>query len=242
LYTVCGATASLWSFQPTALDALASRPEDQFNCALLDLNSHCALPESFEGYRVALAGQHHRLAAAECNPRNPCRMAIVPGLGMIDAVTARTLTAFLRAGTKVLLESGAAFLRPGEFSNHQEMLHRHFDIAIDSPVNLWPSKPADEALLSNHRGRHRRRKPSNSKSVPYLDYLWPRETKVRDFSQVIPVAAHGGDVIGRVGALPVALKRRVGKGRLIFLGSPMGPALGAGDLEAHQWLRSVIAL
>jgi hypothetical protein len=41
--------------------------------------------------------------------------------------------------------------------------------------------------------------------------------------------------------MPVALKKRVGKGTLIFLGSPLGPALGASDLEARHWLQSVTA-
>jgi hypothetical protein len=59
---------------------------------------------------------------------------------------------------------------------------------------------------------------------------------------VIPVSAKVGDVIGTVGALPVALKRRMDKGILIFLGSPLGPALRAGDPEAGSWLRLVKAL
>ena len=36
--------------------------------------------------------------------------------------------------------------------------------------------------------------------------------------------------------LPVALKRPSGRGRLMFLASPLGPALWAGDSEARGWL------
>jgi len=48
-----------------------------------------------------------------------------------------------------------------------------------------------------------------------------------------------GDNIAWAGELPVALKRRVGAGTLIYLGSPVGPALWAGDVEAKRWLHAV---
>jgi len=34
----------------------------------------------------------------------------------------------------------------------------------------------------------------------------------------------------------------MGQGTLIFLGSPMGPALRAGDPQARSWLQVVTAL
>jgi len=48
-----------------------------------------------------------------------------------------------------------------------------------------------------------------------------------------------GDNIAWAGELPVALKRRVGAGTLIYLGSRGGPALWAGDVEAKRWLHAV---
>ncbi len=65
---------------------------------------------------------------------------------------------------------------------------------------------------------------------------WPRPAKVRDFSRVVPLGRQAGDVIARVDGLPVALKRPCGRGNLIFLGSPLGPALWAGDAQARRWL------
>jgi hypothetical protein len=122
------------------------------------------------------------------------------------------------------------------------MLDRYFDIAVYPPVSLWPGQPFDDALFLHRSGRYPGKRLDRQESIPYVDYLWPRETKVRDFSRVIPVSARTGDVIGKVGGLPVAWKRRMGKGTLIFLGSPMGPALRAGDPEARSWLRLVTAL
>src|SRR5262249_6740824 len=95
----------------------------------------------------------------------------------------------------------------------------------------------------SHRPRrqHKRRLDSSGLSA-YVDSVWPRETTVRDFSRVIPASSREADVIGRVRALPVALKKCMAKGVLICLGSPLGPALRAGDPEAQSWLKLVTAL
>jgi hypothetical protein len=237
-----GCAATLWSFQAIGLDTLESRPERALDCVVLDLNSNCVLRESLQGYQVALMGQHSLLPETGLDLRRRCQIVIVPGLGAIGPTTASTLTDLLEAGTHVLLESGAGFLRPAEFTVHQRMLHRHFGIVVGPPVDLWAGDFADEAFRACRPGRHSSKTLSSHVSVPYVNYLWPREIEVRDFSRVIPVSASAGEVIGKVGALPVALRRRTAKGELIFLGSPLGPALRTGDAEAHSWLRAVIAL
>jgi hypothetical protein len=122
------------------------------------------------------------------------------------------------------------------------MLHRSFDLAVEPPVDLWSGKSGDDRLFAHRTRPHPRKNMDGRESIPYVNYTWPRETRVRDFSRVIPVSAKGGDVIGRVGPLPVALKRRWANGTLIFLGSPLGPGLRAGDPEARSWLRLVTAL
>jgi hypothetical protein len=239
---VTGCAATLWSFQPFGLNTLCSQSEREIDCVLLDLNSRCVLRESLHGYQVALAGEHNLVQDIGLNSRHHYRIAIVPGLGAMDPAIASTLSNLLEAGTHVLLESGAGFLSPAEFAAHQRMLHRHFDIAVGSPIDLWAAKPAGDDLLRDGHARHPGKKLNSYKSIPYVNYLWPSDTKLRDFSRVIPVSASVGDVIGKVGALPVALKRRMAKGTLIFLGSPVGPALHVGDSEALSWLRLVTAL
>jgi hypothetical protein len=239
--TACAAT--LWSFQPIGFDTTpGSQPERELDCVLLDLNSHCVLRESLQGYQAALIGEQNLLLEGRLNSRRRCRMAIVPGIGAMEPAIAWTLSDLLEGGTHVLLESGAGFLSLAEFTAHQKMLHRHFDIAVGAPIDLWAGKSADDALLTHGPGRHPSKTLDSHASIPYVNYLWPRETKVRDFSRMIPVSASVGDVIGKVGALSVAVKRRMAKGTLIFLGCPLGPALRAGDSEALSWLRLVTAL
>jgi hypothetical protein len=237
-----GCAATLWSFHPIGLAARVAEPGGTLDRALLDLNSRCVLPESLQGYQAALLGKHNLLSETDLNSRRICQIAIVPSFGSMAPATASALTDLLEAGTHVLLESGAGFLSPAEFTAHQRMLQRHFGIAVGPPVDLWQGNPADDALPERHPGRHPNKKRDIHPSVPYVSYVWPRETRVRDFSRAIPVSASDGDVIGNVGALPVALKRRFGRGTLIFLGSPLGPALRAGDPEALSWLRLVTAL
>jgi hypothetical protein len=58
---------------------------------------------------------------------------------------------------------------------------------------------------------------------------------------VIPVSAENGRAIGHWGEIPVAWRKSIGAGTLIFVGSPLGPALRAGDSDAASLLRSLIA-
>lgn len=233
--------ATLLSLGPTGLTKPSSRSERIIDCALLDLKSHCALRESLQGYQAALADACKPLEAIS-DSRCRFRLVIVPGIGLIDPVLAETLSDLLKAGTHLLLESGAGFMSPSEFVDHQRMLHHYFGLAVLPPVDLWPGRFAHDDLFAAPHGVSLGEKLDRHESIPYIKYVWPQETRVRDFSRVIPASAEPGDVIGRVGPLPVALKRRMFKGGLIFLGSPLGPALGAGDLEARSWLRLAAAL
>lgn len=100
------------------------------------------------------------------------------------------------------------------------MLRDAFQVHIESPIDLWPE--------------------AKGSAIPYVHFTWPVAATVRDFSRVAPLASGAGEIIARVHGLVVGLKRRFGRGNLIVLGSPLGPALWAGDIEARQWLRAVI--
>jgi hypothetical protein len=232
--------STLWSFRPFGKPG--PWPERELNCVVLDLKSHCVLRESLQGYRAALADGHNYLPEAKTDSRWRCRLAIVPGVGPMDSATTRLLFDLLERGTYVLLESGAGFLSPADFAAHQRMLDRCFNVAVEPPADVWFGKSAGDRLLAHRSRPHQRNKQDSGESIPYVNYVWPRATSVRDFSRVIPVSTKGGDVIGRVGPLPVAMKKSLANGTLIFLGSPLGPALRAGDPEARSWLRLLTAL
>jgi len=135
----------------------------------------------------------------------------------------RAIRSRLRTGATVLLESGAGFAADRDFRAHRAVLRDQLGVHIEAPVRLWSSRGAS--------------------GVPYVDYSWPASAKIRDFSRVVPLERQSegaGEIIAWVDDLPVALRRRYGRGDLIFLGSPLGPALWAGDAEARRWLCEVV--
>jgi hypothetical protein len=198
---------------------LGWQAKPQGRAALLDLGAQCVLRESFEGYRVALAVEDPCPPELVSGSRPLGSTVIVPGAGVIDRGTSSALLDLLAAGSQVVFESGGGFLRREEFAAHRKMLADVFGLMVDSPVDLW----------------------SREEAVPYVTYRWPRTTMVRDFSRVVPVVAPGSEIIGRVGALPVASRKRVGRGLLLFVGSPLGPALGARDPESREWLELLLS-
>lgn len=207
---------------------------------MLDLKSDCVLRESLEGYRAALGDEQRYITEAAIDIKRRGQMLIVPGLGYMDSATAQKLCDCVAEGMHLLLESGGAFLSAAKFAAHKEVLVRHFGIVVEPPIDLWTRK-ANHDNGSGNRSRAHRRNRDSDEFIPYVNYVWPRPMSVRDFSRVISVSARVGDAIGSIGSLAVALKKRVGNGTLIFLGSPLGPALRAGDREAHSWLRAIAA-
>jgi hypothetical protein len=234
--TVIGSAATMGSIRSAGLNLPGVRHVREFDCALLDLKSYCVLPESFHGYERALRWGGIDFVKTEPDALSRSRMVIVPGLGLMEPAVAQALSNVANGGACLLLECGAGYLSPSEFFASQEMIQRHFNLAVEPPVDLWSGGFVGDAFVYRP-GRYSNVKWAHHGPIPYINYLWPQTIMVRDFSRVIPVSAPAQDVIGRVGELPVALKKRLGKGTLIFLGSPLGPALGAGDPQAMRWLR-----
>jgi hypothetical protein len=125
---------------------------------------------------------------------------------------------YLAAGGLVVVESGAAFAPDdsADFRAHRDAI-RDLLIDIAPPVELRPAR-----------------------GIPYVELTWPIAAMVRDFSRVVPVRVEASAAIGRVGELPVAMARQVGRGMLVFLGSPIGVALWTGDVEARRWLHALL--
>jgi hypothetical protein len=75
---------------------------------------------------------------------------------------------------------------------------------------------------------------------PYVEYSWPIEVKIREFAAVALEPAPGDQVIGTLVRHPVALRRQVGRGTLVLLGSPLGPVFLSGDRDARRWLNAIL--
>jgi len=172
------------------------------------------------GYAAALSSSKiaFRQTSFQSFAFTSARTMILPGAVTVDLNSAARLREHLVNGSNILYESGAAFASPREFGFHKRVIRTVFGLSLHDPVRLWDS--ADSL-----------------KQSPYVDYHWPVVTKVRDFSRVIPVDPADGGTIAWFRDLPVAASQKIGKGTLVYLGSPLGPHLLSGDREASGWLR-----
>lgn len=201
------------------LDRLSPAVDVTSPWVLLDLGKHCSLGESLSGYAAALGAAVLR-ANASSVPR--CAALIVPAAVRMPPAASDAIATCLDDGGRVILESGAGFANEADLAAHRAVLREAFDVHVERPVDLWPQ-------------------PHGS-AIPYVEFTWPVPTKVRDFSRVVPLASREGEVIAHVHGRPAAIKCHRGRGTLLVLGSPIGPALWAGDAEATRWLGAAVAI
>jgi len=205
-------------FVGSAVGAMVLRPSvvrlwpSPGQTVVLDLGESCSLRESVAGYALTL-GASVLCADPASVPR--CAALVVPAAVDLSAQTVRAIATCLRAGGRVMLELGAGFANERAFRAHRAVLRDAFAVDIDRPVSLWTEASA---------------------RVPYVDFTWPIVTKIRDFSRVVP--QWSGTMIATVNGLPVASMQKRGRGTLIVLGTPVGPALWVGDAEAKRWLEA----
>jgi len=176
------------------------------------------LPESSAGYRAVLPQRRSQFEHWEqSDPMTHCSLVIMSSVMLLPEKIAKRLRICLQRGTTVIVESGAGFANHLGFRKHRRSLREGLGLRVAAPVNLW----------------------SPPRATPYVDYTWPIRTRVRDFTRLVPPANQPGEIIAWAGDLPVALRQRVGPGTLIYIGSPLGPALSIGDTEAIRWLHAV---
>jgi hypothetical protein len=247
----CAAAAELCALPSFGFAVAGRSTMASAGYTLLDLKSNCALPESFAGMRAALGNEHRclaedELAACIFAPADRGHVVIVAGGGSVPAGTFRVVANLLERGARILWESGAAFVESRDFAEQRALTREYFGISMEPPVDIWSRAVADK---STRHTKNRQRANRNVRTVraighqqiPYVTYRWPREVHIRDFSRVIPVSAPNGHAIAHWAELCVAWSKNVGAGKLIFVGSPIGPALCAGDSEANSLLDSIIA-
>ena len=223
----CASGALAMAALPRVSRPLALRiPPDERRdgCALIDLEEECGIAESIAGYGSALAQLGVRALRVDARSAPHCAMVVVPAARRISRVTGVIVRRSLDDGATVIVESGAVFADAdgADFRAHRDSLREELQLDVAAPVSLWPRR-------------------ASADGVPYIDYSWPVTARVRDFSRVVPLSSHEPPdvIIARVRDVPVALMRYVGSGTLVFLGSPLGPPLRAGDAEARQWLADV---
>ena len=232
------AAASLYALPFCAFAAGDSDERSSARCTLLDLESNCALPESLAGMRAALGDAHRRVTEIDLSCAGLA--IVVPAAGAVRAETFRAVTELAEHGATVLWESGAAFLGPREFAEQQALTLEHFGISMRQPIDVWSPSGPRKASVGAKTQSARNMRAIGHERVPYVAYHWPREARIRDFSCVISVSATAGEAVAHWREIPVAWGKSLVSGKIVFLGSPIGPALHAGDSDATSLFRSLI--
>jgi hypothetical protein len=88
-----------------------------------------------------------------------------------------------------------------------------FGMAADAPVAIGPG----------HTDRH----------GLFVRYRWPHAALVRSFLGFVPLSGDGL-LSATYGGHAVAMRRQIGRGAVIVLGSMLGPSLFAGDSQARE--------
>lgn len=134
------------------------------------------------------------------------RFVVVCGAGATAISRAPELRGRALKGEWVVWESSPPNVMRGEFSALRKTMQDVFGIRLGEPI-----KPG-----------------------LYIQYLRPRPTLTRSFLQAIPVICPDREVIAEHAGTPVAMKRRLGRGGIVYLGSMLGPNLHAEEPEARR--------
>jgi hypothetical protein len=212
--------------------ALASQIRDRV--LLIDARERCTLPESLAGFARGLEASSIPYRRVTLDSIEPAGFIVMPGAVLPSSELAATLAGLARRGSTAIYESGAAYADEAAFRTEQRLLGAHFQLRVQAPLELWGGKRDGPAT-----------------SPPYVHYDWPARIAVRDFSRAVPVTgavcdpSHPEDSgeaikIASIGNHVVACRRRLGDGHFVYLGSPLGPHLGAGDREAQALLAALL--
>jgi hypothetical protein len=232
------AAASLCAIPSLGFAASKSGARTGAGCTLLDLESNCVLPESLGGMRSALGATLRHITEIALSGAGP--VVVVPGAGTVRAETFVAVADLVERGATVFWESGAAFLSANDFARQQALTLEHFAISMERPIDVWSQSASQKGSIGPKNQTARGARAIGHAQVPYVAYRWPGEVRIRDFSCVIPVSAENGRAIAHWREIPVAWRKQIGTGTLIFVGSPIGPALHSGDSDATSLVRSLI--
>ncbi len=75
----------------------------------------------------------------------------------------------------------------------------------------------------------------------YVEYALPERVLTRSFLEIFPVSGNAEGTIARVDGIPVAVRHRIGRGGIVFLGAMLGPNLYADEMQAWRIAQKLVA-
>jgi len=131
---------------------------------------------------------------------------VLPGTREMSAARAVKLRSRAERGAWVILESGLCFATELRRQQQTRLWENAFGLSF-----------ADSPKVSDL----------------FIEYGWPLRQIVRGFG-VCTLLESAAGAIAQSGGKPVCCRRVIGRGGIIFLGSMLGPGLGAGEREAER--------
>jgi hypothetical protein len=104
-------------------------------------------------------------------------------------------------------------------------------LAVQGALLIWETTLQNN-LLGDAFGLHCSQ-PTRGDAL-YLSYRWPVNTMIRIFRGALSLGCNDDEAIAHYNGQPVALRRRLGRGGIIVLGSMLGPHLKSGDRESAE--------
>jgi hypothetical protein len=126
--------------------------------------------------------------------------------------TAADLAELINEGASVILESGLGFSSRTESKLQIDLLKKVFGLRLLPPVKVG----------------------KNPAAATYLEYTRPVHRLVRTFEAITPVGCDQSEALARLGKYSVCIRKKIGDGTLVFLGSMLGPGIGAEEREAIE--------
>ena len=183
---------------------------------LLD-GGDCLTRESAAGYRRLLNKVGLRAEVASGVKAINFHTILLPAIGALTLPTALALREKVEAGHLLILESALAFADVQETESQRAVIAKVFGLRVE----LTSPPPVER--------------------VSYLRYRWPADVLVRHFGNPATVSGARCQSIAQLGSLTVAAMKPIGLGKIIFLGTPIGPMLMAGDREAALLARQMLS-
>jgi hypothetical protein len=146
-----------------------------------------------------------RLSPTLCQPG---RAVIVPSASALERTNLSWLVQEAELGSTVLIDLADGFASPSDVARTRRGLERDFGIEIAHPVTFG--------------------------TADYIVYRWPLPALVRHFTRVSLIQPCRNIPVAHLGAHAIAVRKEIGMGHIVILGSTLGSLLLAGDEQAHQ--------
>ncbi len=139
-------------------------------------------------------------------------LILLPGAKQVCAQQGRALRDEVSKGSLLIWESGLAFANPIEIEQQRHVLAETFGIQLEGPIT------------------------ESAASHPYVSFTGARDFLVRPFGSVFQISSVASECAAHWHGIPVAVRKQIGQGNLVYLGAMLGPSLLAADREARQAL------